>query len=241
MSAVLVAAQPHRIKRSHRRRGKVTSGRFVQRYYDPIIGRFLSVDPVETDPNTGASFNRYAYANNNPYRFTDPDGRATKDPFHDKTRDLGPNYVGRIDKVPNSSIYELHVYKTGGDFDDAIKNNDKQLLRKQEVGVVGPDGEWINKHDHTKAPTITATANAKIRSVVATEARRSGFLGPRGSVNIKGSNLKEAIQTGMKRSGSFQYLKSLGKALGPATVITGYFENLSDVKACGFDPDFDGC
>lgn len=34
-----------------------------------------SNDPVKANPNTGASFNRYSYANNNPYRFTDPDGR----------------------------------------------------------------------------------------------------------------------------------------------------------------------
>ncbi|MBA3486035.1 MAG: RHS repeat-associated core domain-containing protein, partial [Lysobacter sp.] len=46
-----------------------------QRYYDPGIGRFLSVDPVTADGNTGANFNRYWYANNNPYKFTDPDGR----------------------------------------------------------------------------------------------------------------------------------------------------------------------
>jgi len=46
-----------------------------QRYYDPQIGRFLSVDPVSADLNTGANFNRYAYANNNPYKYTDPDGR----------------------------------------------------------------------------------------------------------------------------------------------------------------------
>jgi RHS repeat-associated protein len=45
-----------------------------QRYYDPGIGRFLSVDPVAA--NSGAGFNRYSYANNNPYRFIDPDGRA---------------------------------------------------------------------------------------------------------------------------------------------------------------------
>ena len=37
--------------------------------------RFLSVDPVKTDQRDGANFNRYWYANNNPYRFTDPDGR----------------------------------------------------------------------------------------------------------------------------------------------------------------------
>ena len=46
-----------------------------QRYYDPVAGRFLSVDPVVTDANTGGSFNRYTYVLNNPYRYIDPDGR----------------------------------------------------------------------------------------------------------------------------------------------------------------------
>ncbi|MEJ7806994.1 MAG: RHS repeat-associated core domain-containing protein [Telluria sp.] len=49
-----------------------------QRYYDPIAGRFLSIDPVITDANTGASFNRYFYANNSPYSFVDPDGREAR-------------------------------------------------------------------------------------------------------------------------------------------------------------------
>jgi len=46
-----------------------------QRYYDPTIGRFLSIDPVGVSPINGLNFNRYWYANNNPYRYTDPDGR----------------------------------------------------------------------------------------------------------------------------------------------------------------------
>ncbi|QSX80000.1 RHS repeat-associated core domain-containing protein [Lysobacter solisilvae] len=46
-----------------------------QRYYDPAIGRFLSLDPVTANGNTGGNFNRYWYANDNPYRFKDPDGR----------------------------------------------------------------------------------------------------------------------------------------------------------------------
>jgi RHS repeat-associated protein len=49
-----------------------------QRYYEPLAGRFLSVDPVTTDANTGGHFNRYVYANNNPYKFKDPDGRAPR-------------------------------------------------------------------------------------------------------------------------------------------------------------------
>ncbi|MEJ6002994.1 RHS repeat domain-containing protein [Paucibacter soli] len=47
-----------------------------QRYYDPIAGRFLSVDPVMTDAATGKSFGRYHYGENNPYKFVDSDGRA---------------------------------------------------------------------------------------------------------------------------------------------------------------------
>jgi RHS repeat-associated protein len=47
-----------------------------QRYYDPIAGRFLSVDPVTTNARNGTFFNRYEYAKNNPYRYTDPDGRC---------------------------------------------------------------------------------------------------------------------------------------------------------------------
>ena len=43
-----------------------------QRYYDPVAGRFLSVDSVAAG---AGSFNRYWYANNNPYTFSDPDGR----------------------------------------------------------------------------------------------------------------------------------------------------------------------
>ncbi|MBU0914521.1 MAG: RHS repeat-associated core domain-containing protein [Gammaproteobacteria bacterium] len=51
-----------------------------QRYYDPVIGRFYSNDPVDMlghmqKGNPTMGFNRYAYANNNPYKYTDPDGR----------------------------------------------------------------------------------------------------------------------------------------------------------------------
>lgn len=50
-----------------------------QRYYDPTVGRFLSVDPVTALSSPVGMFNRYKYANNNPYRFKDPDGRCPKD------------------------------------------------------------------------------------------------------------------------------------------------------------------
>jgi hypothetical protein len=52
------------------------SGQSVQRYYDPAIGRFLSVDPVGPLSNPINHFGRYHYANNNPYKYIDPDGRV---------------------------------------------------------------------------------------------------------------------------------------------------------------------
>lgn len=42
-----------------------------QRYFDPEIGIFLSVDPLR---NFGENFHRYRYGNSNPYKFVDPDG-----------------------------------------------------------------------------------------------------------------------------------------------------------------------
>lgn len=45
------------------------------RYFDPTMNRFLSSDPVSPDFRNGANYNRYWYANNNPFKFTDPDGK----------------------------------------------------------------------------------------------------------------------------------------------------------------------
>jgi len=48
------------------------------RYYDPRIGRFMSMDPVGFVVSNPMSFNRYLYVNNNPYKYVDPDGREVK-------------------------------------------------------------------------------------------------------------------------------------------------------------------
>ena len=49
------------------------------RYYDPVIGRFYSNDPIGF--RDVHSFNRYAYANNNPYKYIDPNGEFAV-PWH---------------------------------------------------------------------------------------------------------------------------------------------------------------
>ncbi len=44
------------------------------RLYDPVLGRFLSPDPFVQAPDLSQNFNRYAYAMNNPFRYTDESG-----------------------------------------------------------------------------------------------------------------------------------------------------------------------
>ena len=44
------------------------------RVYDPVLGRFLSADPIVQAPNNLQSYNRYTYVFNNPMSYTDPSG-----------------------------------------------------------------------------------------------------------------------------------------------------------------------
>jgi RHS repeat-associated protein len=99
-----------------------------QRFYDPVAGRFLSVDPVTTDVNTGASFNRYAYANNSPYKYIDPDGRdsTVKDGVikiepKDQTvpRITLPNTVGATGVSSSSSTFHTYDVRTPSNLTNA--------------------------------------------------------------------------------------------------------------------------
>ncbi|HYI08175.1 MAG TPA: RHS repeat-associated core domain-containing protein [Thermoanaerobaculia bacterium] len=53
------------------------------RYYQPVMGRFLSVDPTWESADLGKpqSWNRYSYVLANPINATDPDGRIGKKVF----------------------------------------------------------------------------------------------------------------------------------------------------------------
>jgi uncharacterized protein RhaS with RHS repeats len=66
------------------------------RYYDPVIGRFYSNDPIGFVGDVH-SFNRYAYVGNNPYKYTDPTGmsRQTEESTYKKCED-DPNCSNMI-------------------------------------------------------------------------------------------------------------------------------------------------
>ena len=53
-------------------------GYFGARYYDPLVGRFMGMDPQHFTEDNLHSFNRYAYGNNNPVKYADKDGQVAE-------------------------------------------------------------------------------------------------------------------------------------------------------------------
>lgn len=62
------------------------------RYYDPQLGKFITPDSLVVDGTNPQELNRYAYALNNPLRYTDPTGHS----FWDKVGDFFDSKAGRI-------------------------------------------------------------------------------------------------------------------------------------------------
>lgn len=98
--------------------GHVMDGRsgltyMQQRYYDASVGRFLSSDPVAASAIGVGNFNRYWYAEGNPYRFRDPDGRDACD---SGSRDCVPSpfaKAGGDQTVNGFSVADRNVASKG--------------------------------------------------------------------------------------------------------------------------------
>jgi RHS repeat-associated protein len=95
------------------------------REYDPGTGRFLSVDPV-IDPGDPQQMHGYAYANNNPTTFSDPDGLLYTGP--DCGPDgiyCGPNHPDKPADPPPPSA--------GGSTNPALSEEDQRAREEAEA------------------------------------------------------------------------------------------------------------
>jgi RHS repeat-associated protein len=174
VSAVLANASPRRIKATHRRRRKVTAGHFVQRYYDPLIGRFLSVDPMASDMNNGWNFNRYNYAANNPYKFTDPDGR--------QSFGYGTNQPAGGIKSCKEANNCVSLAKAEQNF----KSDSKFFVKVQAATAVAGGGAAA-----LSATGATAAAASTVRTVVAATDAKVTTIGI--AVYVKGAEVASRV------------------------------------------------
>ena len=108
---------------------------FGARWYDPVLGRFTGIDPVGFQENNIHSFNRYAYANNNPYKYVDPDGRSSA---------LAACYAGPAACVVGVGITTIAFYQAIKGTQDALSG--KYLSGAKDNPTTTTDGEsdeWI--------------------------------------------------------------------------------------------------
>jgi RHS repeat-associated protein len=106
------------------------------RYYDPVVGRFISVDPVGVSLS-GENFNRYWYGNNNPFRFVDPTGRQSSpssDTLMGEEKDQFLHDLGITQAVPASTRQVGQVMSATGDVVVEVY--------KSEVGGIGLLAAW---------------------------------------------------------------------------------------------------
>ena len=143
-----------------------------QRYYDPLISRFLSVDPVASDTKTAWNFNRYNYAANNPYRFTDPDGRCIWD--------------GCIAEIVVGGM----LIGAGIDIVSQKLSNPNQPISKTSVAISAVAGGLT-----TVMPGVAALRVASIPAKVAVSSGTAGVIGGAASA------AKQEITTGKVSAG----------------------------------------
>ena len=118
------------------------------RYYDPVIGRFYSNDPIGF--RDVHSFNRYAYANNNPYKYVDPDGRKVKvaanlQQDYDKAKaylssrsSVAKAYFNRIENSDQTVVIEKTSGGSSSTVGDAVMGD--AIKWNPQEGLVTSDG-----------------------------------------------------------------------------------------------------
>ncbi|KAB7770986.1 MULTISPECIES: RHS repeat-associated core domain-containing protein [Xanthomonas] len=167
-----------------------------QRYYDPQIGKFLSVDPVTPYSKPGKNFNRYNYAANNPYLFVDPDGR------YECTR------KGGTCNVHDAKIAESYVSTAQRSYQKMAEGAAKDRLGKI-LGMVGTandgNGFSINltnlSDDHLGELTAKGMdLDPSQISAVASGLNISAKMLAAGIIGHEGSHKLDSMQPGFNRN-----------------------------------------
>jgi RHS repeat-associated protein len=113
------------------------------RYYDPFAGRFLAVDPLDATP---VAFNRYWYANNNPYKYFDPDGRDSGSLYTDPKYQMAqPVCQSACAVALGLAIDFTPVIGDIKGIAEAIKEPTLVNVAAAAVGLFGPVGDGIGK------------------------------------------------------------------------------------------------
>lgn len=109
------------------------------RVYDPVLGRFLTPDPLVQRPTLSQNWNRYTYAWNNPLRYTDPTGysntsRTNGQVAIDAQRNGIDPDVDQVIELPSATI---KLYKNGDVGVIVKKGSESKGTKTDSVAEIG--------------------------------------------------------------------------------------------------------
>jgi RHS repeat-associated protein len=195
------------------------------RYYDPAVGRFLSVDPVGMIPGDGYTFNRYLYGKGNPILNIDPNGKFPL-----------PSFLFQLDwlnEVVNKSAEENVVqpakfaYKK---FDENIRISATVGGAAERFGAVG-EVDVLHLHEMSLAPVFGEGANVSVDVAPRHGLTFNIFGGSSEESNLKLSASAEAgdvfhagISLSLDTNGNFSLTPKVG--LGFGELMTGKIHSI---------------
>jgi RHS repeat-associated protein len=146
------------------------------RLYDPLVGRMFNPDPILSDATSSQAYNKYTYVNNNPLKYTDPDGNNP----------LALIVMGIIGGAVNCYMNRSHI----GDLGTGIKYFGVGFVAGVVGGVVG--GAAVT------GAGVCATSFVGGATVGVAGGAPAGFITGAGNSWIGGANFKQCIGDGMQ-------------------------------------------
>jgi len=139
-----------------RQEGTIGLYDYGARFYDPLLGRFLSADTVVPEPGNPQALNRYAYVLNNPLKYTDPTGHKYEGGYiPDEARE------GQYEPPPPPPPLPPHLKSI------------EEFLTSVLPANVGASQKVLFEGPTFSGPGIRFKANAKVTQVVSTASRNA--------------------------------------------------------------------
>jgi len=141
---------------------------FGARYYDSELRMFTQPDPVIANLYNPQNLNRYSFELNNPYKYTDPDGKSVANPFEGIINAVKDAFnFGKSDAIVSEgqnlqNAYEDSNLKTAADMSGLSDAVDVIQWGTCELDKVGGSGAIAGSNDMSEVRSEGATASAFI-------------------------------------------------------------------------------
>lgn len=143
------------------------------RVYNPLIGKFLSGDPLIQDPINGQSYNRFSYVLNNPTNITDPTGFSpliggcTWENFCESISFSDPGVKnGKSNDGNKKSATAGTATARSQTADDAAKKGVSESGKSESVVASGQQGDWNEGGDDARQKQLAALPKREVDTVV---------------------------------------------------------------------------